>query len=175
MSNHDKNAAMRAELLHRVVSDFTYKADFSEAQSAQWKMVKKHFEGFRADMQELMDRVMTDRGYFGGGSFHLGYRLSLREVERWCNTAIANDFETGSPADLEKYGVEVPEYNGPSGGELVRHQVCDAISKKCFESVVWLVSVLPMGRALSVAVTRMQDVRGWLLDTVNHQYDNINL
>ena len=184
MSNHDKNATMRAELLHRVTNDFIYKAEFSEAQKLQWKMVKNHFDMFRQDMQENVfdaiveatDLHLTDFvGYYTNREFDyhvVGYLIALRETERWCNTAIANDSETGSPVDLTKFGIELPEYSGPSGGDEPRHKICDHISQTCFDSIVWLVSVLPMGRALSVAVTRMQDVRGWLLDTANFHYNN---
>ena len=170
MSTH-KNAAVRAELLHRVVSDFTYKADFSEAQSAQWKTIKANFERFRGEMDVLFQNADITP-IFKETDEHTGYRLALRETERWCNTAIANDFETGDPNDLLEYGVEVPTYEGPSGGGTPLHEMCDTISLKCFDLIVYLVSVLPMGRALSVAVTRMQDVRGWLLDTANFHYNN---
>ena len=179
MSNHDKSAAMRAELMHRVANDFLYKADFSQAQNAQWKTVKKTFETFRADIKDLLEQMGFPHGFTPGiliGGVHgiegyTAYKVALRETERWCNTAIANDFKTGSPVDITKYGVEVPEYEGPSGGDTIRHQICDAISQKCFDLIIFMVTILPMGRALSVAVTRMQDVRGWLLDTVNAHYE----
>ena len=60
MDNNEKNASMRSELLDRVVNDFTYKAEFSEAQGAQWQMVKNHFDMFRSDVEGLMDRVSAD-------------------------------------------------------------------------------------------------------------------
>ncbi len=177
MDNNEKNASMRSELLDRVVNDFTYKAEFSEAQGAQWQMVKNHFDMFRSDVEGLMDRVSADEQRQSSirEKHWTGYQLALREVERWCNTAIANDFQTGSPVDMMDSGISVPSYEGPSGGELERHKICDTVSQICFDSIVFLVSVLPVGRALSVAVTRMQDVRGWLLDTVNHQYDEVIL
>jgi hypothetical protein len=164
---------MRAQLLTRVINDFIYKKDFTEVQGRQWDVVKQRFDGFREEMDRLL-RNADISPLFREKDEHLGYRLALRETERWCNTAIANDSETGDPVDLTKYGVEVPEYTGPSGGGTPRHKICDTISLKCFDLIVYLVSVLPMGRALSVAVTRMQDVRGWLLDTVNVYYFETN-
>ena len=169
MDNENKNVDMRVGLLERVVSDFTYKADFSQAQKAQWQMVKTDFETFRASMDDMLNEHNIAIG--SDVDAYLGYTLALRETERWCNTAIANDFKTGSPVDMAQVDVSVPSYEGPSGGDLERHKVCDTISAMCFDLIVFLVSVLPMGRALSVAITRMQDVRGWLLDTVNFHYD----
>lgn len=178
MQNPQDARNQRVELLHRVINDFTYKSEFSDPQNAQWKMVKKHFEGFRTDIGEKVFGAIKDTlGIFNRDTnniYMMGYQITVRETERWCNTAIANDFNTGYPVDISKYGVESPFYEGPSGGDTPRHQICDYVSQRCFDSIVWLVSVLPVGRALSVAVTRMQDVRGWLLDMVNWYFDHYN-
>ena len=48
-----------------------------------------------------------------------------------------------------------------------RIRLCESVNKYCFDLVTRLTQILPQGRAMSVAVTAMQEVRGWLLDAIN--------
>ena len=59
-------------------------------------------------------------------------------------------------------------YPGPQTNPVnERIRLCESVNKSCFDLVTRLTQILPHGRALSVAVTVMQEVRGWLLDAIN--------
>ena len=176
--------AAREQLYKRVQHDFTFKTEFNPKQMDCWIDLRKRFDTFRMQMVALVDSVPEHQWelieVLEGGEvpiedsrpsifltdMFLAYKVALRETERQCNSAIANDWETGDPMP-DDYHFEIDVYDGPSGGTSLRNEICDAISKHCYELICELVMFLPLGRHLSIAVTRMEDVRGWLLDIVN--------
>lgn len=176
--------AARDAMLKRVASDFTYKKEMTDEQLALFRVVKTRFDTFRKVMAELFrylrmeiakEHIVIDAVVQFFNQSHNEYELilrTMRSAERWFNTAIANDWETGK-VDAPTYRSEdeelldLLEYSGPPGGDTTVHHTCDAISKECYELTMYLVSCCPQGRAISVAVTKMQDVRGELLDVAN--------
>ena len=160
--------AARAELLKRVQFDFTYKSNFNDEQKAFYNGVRSRFEDFRVGIEDLFEQI--SKKHCNVLPVHsvqyAGYKYAVREVERRCNAAIANDWATGDPLSLDET-VEAIEYIGPSGGTELRNEICDQISARCYVFVSELVQFLPLGSSLKIAITRMADVRGWLLDAVN--------
>ncbi len=160
--------AARAELLKRVQFDFTYKSNFNDEQKAFYNGVRTRFEDFRKEMDDLLTTIpKRSCNVMPAFSIHYTcYKYALREVERRCNAAIANDWATGDPLGPEETTENIV-YDGPSGGTEFRNRVCDEISKRSSELICELVQFLPLGNSLKIAITRMADVRGWLLDAVN--------
>lgn len=179
MNQFEPNAA-RDAMLKRVVADFTYKKEMTEEQLKLFDAVKHRFDTFRKVNAELFRYLRMEMAganvaavdavvQFYNEAYN-EYELILRTIrsaERWFNTAIANDYKSGKVSELSEELSDLLEYCGPSGGDTVIHHTCDAISKECFELTTYLVSRVPQGRAVSVAVTKMQDVRGELLDLAN--------
>lgn len=163
----------RGEMLDRVMSDFTYKKDMPQEQLDLFGVVVGVFDTFQKNVMRLFESLEEVEGtiIMAHSRHYSAYSDCVRSAERWANTAIANDFETGHLAVED--GTEFPIYNGPSGGDEERHKACDRISKLCFELTTKLVMLLPQGRAISVFITKMQDVRGWLLDAINYYYTPI--
>ena len=153
--------AVRQWLLDRVISDFTFKADQTDDQKHLWGAIDTKLMQFRSAILSLFensDKVLQSEQYES-------YMIALRETERWLNTAVANDFEGIS--NFDNFDIEQIKYPGPQNSENERIQLCEETSKLCFGLITDLVRIVPPGRALSVAITRMQDVRGWLLDAIN--------
>lgn len=161
----------RQAFLEQTADDFTYKAKFTNEQSAMWEFVKVSVADFHGRVEDRLRQIpsaLTQQPLVQTDEY-IEYGHALQNAERWFNTAIANDWETGNPVAL-KHEIDPVKYKGPSGGEAVRHQICDYISEMCFVLMMTMAARLPTGRALSVARTQMQEVRGWLLDTVNENW-----
>ena len=95
------------------------------------------------------------------------YETSIREVERWANTAIANDWKDGETFDEAKTGGLAYPLTEPDDHQPEKIRLCYEVSTRCFELATNLAKNLPEGRALSLACTEMQVARGWLLDCIN--------
>ncbi|MEG9862154.1 MAG: hypothetical protein V6Z81_06590 [Parvularculales bacterium] len=180
MPNHFQPNAACDAMLTRVAADFTYKKEMTEKQLKLFDIVKHRFDTFRKVMAEFfrylqielmqanLNHIEAVCNYREKCEFEYELLLrTLRSAERWFNTAIANDWETGKVGALSEELSDLLEYTGPGGGDTPVHHTCDAISKECFELTTYLVSRVPQGRSVSVAVTKMQDVRGELLDLAN--------
>ena len=162
---------MRQEFIDQSIDDFTYKKDFTPEQLAMWQWVKEQFSNFKQIAEQSLRNVPTDRTTrpLTQTDEYFNFKATLRNAERWFNTAIANDWHTGQPVPMNETLVAIT-YDGPSGGNEIRHSVCDYISDICFTLMLAMAQRLPLGRALSVARTQMQEVRGLLLDTVNENW-----
>lgn len=180
MPNQFEPNAARDAMLRRVAADFIYKKEMTEEQLKMFDVVKHRFDTFRKVTAELFrylhqevmqNNIANYHGYCMHYKEHCDeYRhvmRTIRSAERWFNTAIANDYKTGKVDELSEELSDLLEYGGPSGGGTPVHHTCDAISAECYELTTYLVSRVPQGRAVSVAVTKMQEVRGELLDLAN--------
>ena len=156
----------REYLIKRVQHDFTYKANFTEEQTEMWNDVKAIFDEFRSDVATLFLMMPDGQDIMDKAEEYLAYKFALREAERQVNSAIANDWDKGTP--IPHKDTMPILYDGPSGGKELRHKICDGISKISYELACSVASFAPQGRHLSIALTRLEDVRGWLLDAVNH-------
>ena len=155
----------RKELLDRIVGDMTYKSGTPE-QRVIWTWIVAVFAGFKQEVKTLLEHSEIPQRLIHTGEYHT-YEKELRRAERWANAAVANDWKKDSafnPDDAEplKYPVEPGE-----SGTSEKHKLCDEISRMCFELDTLMAQYLPEGRSLSLFTTKMQEVRGSLLDTVN--------
>lgn len=176
----------RKAILERVQADFTYKKDMTQVQLDYFARVKRRFQYFNEAMGKLIRNAPDQSKEKVEASMDCNlptipvqpifsdewrsFKHSVRTAERWCNTAIANDWNHEHPPDMNE---EYPfiTYEGPSGGDTWIHEICDQISKECYELTCDLCQWLPLGRSLSLVITHMQEVRGWLLDAINMHCD----
>ena len=153
--------AARKAMLDRVVSDFTFKADQTDDQKTLWNSIAHHFSEFHSKVLYLFE----DHTEIKASDEYKAFQLASRNAQRWFNTAVANDYgeEFDMDADFQEIAYPGPE-DGPSNERI---HLCESVNKYCFFLVTKLTQILPHGRALSVALTNMQEVRGWLLDAIN--------
>ena len=157
----------RATLLKEAGDNFTYKP-FSEMKQEQrdaliW--VKEKISGFRIEMQRLLD-YSPIRQQLTDTDDYKAYLESIRTAERRANAAIACDWKKESAFDVDSDpGLEYPIVEDNHTDE--RQRLCYEISKATFELTMLFLWFLPLGRYLSLFRTEMEEVRGWLIDTVN--------
>ena len=167
MSEQNGQTIQRENLLARVIDDFTYKGDPSPNQVRLWKLVRTDFDDLRDKIKEvflLVDESAIISDSCSESYLFDNYITTLREAERWCNTAVANDYkgeEVKGGVDGVLYPVDLPD------DASQRQMCCYQASEACFNLAVTLVQYIPLGRALSTALTKLQDSRGWILDNIN--------
>ena len=155
----------RELLIERVVDDFTYKGKLNKQQTTMLEWVKDAFEALHIEIGRMFDFSDIKARLVLTGEFQ-AFQLSTREVERWANTAIVNDWKTTDKFDEAlTVGLTYP-VNEPTNVDE-RIKLSYEVSKRCFELATALAQLLPEGRALSIALTELQVARGWLLDTIN--------
>lgn len=165
--------AQRENLRDRVINDFTFKGEPSTKQIDLWNRVKKDFKDFRKSVLNIINDLEIARMVMNEieDTFeHYTYNITLRETERWCNTAIANDFDEDDMNDVEpqKYPVDLRDEDGE------KQRLCHLVSEACFQLATNIVQYVPLGRSHSLALTRLQDVRGWLIDLILNYYPDEN-
>ena len=159
----------RASLLKEAADNFTYKGSPTEDQRNAYKWVRNRFNDFKVEMERLLDfstirRTLTDVDT--GRSNYRAYLESVRVAERRANAAIACDWKKDSAFDVDTAeGLEYPIVEENHASEEQR--LCYEISKASFELTMLILAHLPLGRYLSLFKTEMENVRGWLIDTVN--------
>ena len=156
----------RELLIERVTSDFIFKSDLYDEQKAMFGWVKNLYSEFTRDIERLFEASPIDARLIFTDEY-AAYKVSVREAERWANTAIANDWKPTDTFDSTKIGGLEYTETEPNTAEPEQTKLCFEVSKACFELTTILAMHLPEGRALSVLCTEMQVVRGWLLDTIN--------
>ena len=154
----------RKELIDRVVADFTFKADTTDAQKAAFGWIRGIYSNFTQGIKNLFDYSQIPAQLVLTDEFK-NYETSIREAERWANTAIANNWKDGDTFDEAKTGGLVYPLIEADKSEIQR--LCYEVTKMCFELATNLAENLPEGRALSLLCTEMQVARGWLLDCIN--------
>ena len=157
----DDPIAARKAMLDRVVSDFTFKANQTDDQKTLWNSIDQHFSIFHSEVLYLFE----DCPEIKASDEYKAYRFASRNAQRWFNTAVANDYDDKFDMDTDFQEIAYPGPQTNPVNERVR--LCESVNKSCFDLVTRLTQILPHGRALSVAVTVMQEVRGWLLDAIN--------
>jgi len=170
MNEQNENTA-RENLLARVQHDLTYKPPNESGQVKLWKLVKSDFDDFRSKIREvfqMVNQIHLTEEIVGNNWDYDAYIVSLRETERWCNTAIANDYKEYKPIDITdlEYPAELPD------NASQREMLCHQTSSACYLLGTSLVSYVPLGRSFSLALTHLQNTRGWILDIINDALEN---
>lgn len=161
---------MRQKFVDRVYNDFTYKPGTPE-QRGLWSDIEKHFAEFRSSVEETINEITDAQGFATGylrsTEEYKDYRSEVRNAEQWFATAVANDYDP----DADDQDTRVLEYQGSIEGQpQTRVYYCEMLNLLCFTLSVTLAQFIPQGRALSIAETAMQEVRGDLMDLVNRHW-----
>ena len=155
----------RAALLKEAADNFTYKDSPTEDQVAAYKWVVSQVSIFKVKMLRLLD-FSTIRAPLTDTDDYKAYLDSIRVAERRANAAIACDWKKDSAFDIDTVElIEYPIVEDTHTDE--RQRLCYEISKATFELTMLFLAHLPLGRYLSLFRTEMENVRGWLIDTVN--------
>lgn len=156
-----KEPTTRELLIERVVDNFTYKKPTKEKIKV-YNWITEQFLEFTTGVEQLFDFSKIKKRLIDTSDYAY-YKSHIGASEKWANGAVANDWKssinTNDATELE-YAEETTTTE--------KQRLCYEISKRCFEFTVRLSSVLPEGRHLSLFVTEMQLVRGWLLNTINN-------
>ena len=155
----------RASLLKEAGDNFTYKGNPTAEQKDAYNWVQARFSEFNVKMQRLLD-YSTLRQQLTDTDDYRAYLESARVAERRANAAIACDWKKDSGFDVDcdpelKYPIVEDNHTDE------RQRLCYEISKATFELTMLFLWYLPLGRYLSLFRTEMENVRGWLIDTVN--------
>lgn len=170
----------RQKFIDRVENDFTYKSPTEYPYCVDmWNEVKELFLNFNTLTGTLIDKFTYskhlrednyDRTPFRIADVlrqsdeYKAYKLFVREAERWCNAAIAND---SHDYIRNVDNLQLPNYDN-TDAEI--KYALPYITTICQQFSVHLAEILPHGRSLSVAMTSMQNVRGWLIDIFTQVY-----
>ena len=160
-----KKSDTRKVFVDRVADDLTFKADTTPEQREAWQWIRLEFQQAEQTIREMLEtspvqeRVVVTNDYDD-------FKKALRKTERWCNTAVANDWTPASAFDT--VNVERMEYPIEADKGLTEKQrLCHNASSLIFILGTTLARYLPEGRALSVFATEIQSTRGELLDAIN--------
>lgn len=161
----------KQEFIERVKHDFTYKApsQVTQQQREMWQLIKQSFFSYSESIGELIDKTAKETKqdvYSDMYDEYLAYKTCLRSAERACNTAVANDYNADGVYTIPII-IDLP-YTGyivPHDEEVLPYtRSTENVSILTYGLVTKLVQFVPHGRALSIAMTQMQEVRGWLND-----------
>ena len=168
----------RRDFIQRVSDDFTFSGHptATQSQRAMWLYVQMAFDIFRREVEQLIHN--TGYKMIALSDEYDAHKVALRDAERWVNMAIAKDYVDEHDAGFRIENVQRTMDYPLDGNEAelpVKQLYCRRISITCHALAVDMVMNLPHGRPMSVAMTQLQSVRGWLIDMINEHVPDTSI